>query len=439
LNSNYHSIPRSAFDALAAGGGGPDAIRDLARARYSKHVTMLAGVVSQAEDAGHRQQRLARRGFSLLAEVKRQHPAVADQVIMHPSVGAWALRAMGPSQERTELAGADPGWLSAIAAAAAIRAGVAAEIEVEAVDGAVMLPSLGRARVYGDAAVARSGQPHAEVFSAQGRVTIPADVHSDAPGWQGLRRVRVGALDVIIDDLDSFRMPSSTDLAPRLSPAAMTRFGDALRQAWPLLASDHSDVAAEVLQAVTVVVPLVSVPGGHISSSSSATFGAVALSEPPDPYTCAETFAHEMQHLKLSALLDVVALTLPDDGRRYYAPWRDDPRPVGGLLQGAYAFLGVSGFWRRQCRLAPGKVRLRAETEFLRWREAARRVVSTLQSSGHLTATGLDFVNGMAKTLDTWREEHVSPEAESLARRRAAKHLADWEAANGPVPDGERG
>jgi hypothetical protein len=38
----------------------------------------------------------------------------------------------------------------------------------------------------------------------------------------------------------------------------------------------------------------------------------------------------------------------PDDGQRYYAPWRADPRLASGLLQGTYAFLGVSGFWRCQ-------------------------------------------------------------------------------------------
>jgi uncharacterized protein len=159
----------------------------------------------------------------------------------------------------------------------------------------------------------------------------------------------------------------------------------------------------------------------------------VALSEPPDPYTCAVTFAHEMQHLKLSALLDVVALTRPDDGKRYYAPWRDDPRPIGGLLQGAYAFLGVSGFWGRQRRLAHGDVRLRAETEFFLWREASARVVETLRSSGRLTPAGLAFISGMAKTLGTWRDERVLPEAESMARRQAEQHLADWQSENGPV------
>ena len=219
----------------------------------------------------------------------------------------------------------------------------------------------------------------------------------------------------------------------------MSRFSVALQQAWPLLESGHPDVAAEVTQAVTVIVPLVTARGGHISSSSSATFGAVALSEPPDPYTCAVTFAHEMQHLKLSALLDVVALTLPDDGRRYYAPWRDDPRPIGGLLQGAYAFLGVSGFWRRQRQLAHGDVRLRAETEFFRWREASARVVETLRSSGRLTPAGVAFISGMAKTLDTWRDEHVLPEAESIARHQAEQHLAGWQSENGPVSGVARG
>jgi HEXXH motif-containing protein len=41
-------------------------------------------------------------------------------------------------------------------------------------------------------------------------------------------------------------------------------------------------------------------------------------------------------------------MTLPESGRRCYAPWREDLRPISGFLQGTYAFLGVSGFWRRR-------------------------------------------------------------------------------------------
>jgi len=119
------------------------------------------------------------------------------------------------------LSGADPGRLSAVAAAAAIRAGVPAEIEVEAVDGVVMLPSLGSATVDGPAAVVRITRLSTEILSAGGRVTLPPDPHRDAPGWLGLHRVRAGILNVIVDDLDAFRMPSSADLAPRLSPGPM--------------------------------------------------------------------------------------------------------------------------------------------------------------------------------------------------------------------------
>lgn len=436
MNNGYHSIPAHWFEALAAGGGGPGAVRELMKARYSKHLIMLAGLLGSSEQASARQDHLAREGFALLAEVQRQHPAVAEQMILHPSVGAWALRAIRAARGDPARSDASPGRLSAVAAAAAIRAGLPAEIELEAVDGVVMLPSLGLAQVGGPTAVARITPGYAEIISADRRVTVPSDPHGDAPGWLGLRQVRAGRLDVIVDDLDSFRMPSSGDLAPRLSAADMTRFSIALRHAWPLLEAGHPDVAAEFAQAVTVIVPLIGVPGGHISSSSSATFGAVALSEPPDPYTCAATFAHEMQHLKLSALLDVVSMTLPDDGSLYYAPWRADPRPIGGLLQGAYAFLGVSGFWRRQRPLSHGDIRLRAETEFARWREATAQVVETLRASGRLTRAGLAFVDGMAETVDTWRSERILPAAESLARRQAEQHLADWQSGNRLPPPG---
>jgi uncharacterized protein len=158
------------------------------------------------------------------------------------------------------------------------------------------------------------------------------------------------------------------------------------------------------------------------------------MSLPPDPVTCAVTLAHEIQHLKLGALLDIVTLTLPDDGRRYYAPWRDDPRPVRGLLQGAYAYLGVSGFWRRQRKL-PG-ARQQADVEYTRWRAATALAVGTLQSSGRLTSAGHEFVSEMARTLAPWQDDAVPIQAMTLARRAAEAHLARWQSVNGPAPAG---
>jgi HEXXH motif-containing protein len=146
------------------------------------------------------------------------------------------------------------------------------------------------------------------------------------------------------------------------------------------------------------------------------------------------TLAHEVQHLKLSGLLDVVSLTLPDDGHRFYAPWREDPRPINGLLQGAYAYLGVSGFWRQQRHLEDGAAGILAHARFARWRAAAAQVSETLRSSGRLTPAGLEFVHGMTRTLSTWKAEPVPAQALALARHEAEQHLRHWRAANGQIP-----
>ena len=64
------------------------------------------------------------------------------------------------------------------------------------------------------------------------------------------------------------------------------------------------------------------------------------------PVELAVTLVHEFQHIKLGGLLHLAPLHDREPTRRLYAPWRDDPRPLGGLLQGVYAFTGVTDFWR---------------------------------------------------------------------------------------------
>jgi uncharacterized protein len=431
---SQHAMPSRLFDALAGGGGGPEAIRKLVAAQLSKHLILLQQVFASGRHAAPRQAGQTRRGWDLLTEVQHHDRAAAEALIQYPSVGAWALRTVLVAQGAPAVTGAEPNQLSAVAAAAAIRARMPAEIEVPVAGGAVMLPSLGAVAATGPAAVIHIGSTGTYVLSAGKRVDIPGSPEQDAPGWQGLRRISAGSLDVPIDDLDPFRMPETDDLAPRLSVIEASRWNRDFQQAWLLLETDHPTVAAEVREIVSVIVPLKKPPDGQVSCSSPQASGAAALSEPPDPYSCAVTLAHEVQHQKLSALLDIVELARPDTGRRYYAPWRDDPRPLNGLLQGAYAHLGVSSFWRGHRRSADSAIRLRANAEFARWRTAAGRAVGALLASGQLTAAGSRFARGMECQLKAWCTEPVPAEAQSIADRAAEAHLARWQLVNGPIP-----
>jgi HEXXH motif-containing protein len=425
MNLPGHQLPRERLIALASGVGGNDMIHELVAAEYSKHVVLLRGVLMAAE--GSEQYPLARLGYDLLSSAWRANRAAAERVIRHPSVGVWAQRTIQARRGGPAMPGTEPGGLRAVGAAAAIHARLRAEIEVTAIAGQVMLPSLGAAMVPGPAAVVRSGDGGAEV----GRVKVPGYPYQDAPGWLGLHRFRANSLCVLIDDLDPFRMPDQRDLALRLP----TRPWDtALRQAWSVLEQSHPVVTAELAAAVSVIVPCSRRPTGAVSATSPEAFGTIAMSLPTDPIAGAETLVHELQHLKLGALLDLVALAHPDDGRRYYAPWRDDPRPLDGLLQGSYAFFGVTRFWRDQRQLADGQ--WRADVAYARWRAATMLAVETLLSSGRLTSAGLDFVSGMARTLRPWQDEPLPTEAQAEARRAAELHQARWQAAHGRIPPG---
>jgi len=435
----HHSLSAEQFAALARGGGGQDAIGQLVAGQRSKHLILLSKVAELARRGDHPDDALGVAGYQLLGQVQRRAPAVAAEVIGYPSVGAWALHVIRSSQARTEsaptdtasavsaaLPGVRPSGLAAVAAAAAIRAGLDAEIEVPVLGRGVLLPSLGTAEAVGGTAVVAAKE--AEVRSGNLRMRV----RPGEPGWRELRRASAGSLAVLVDDLDPFRMPApGGEPAERLTPSQVAEFRASLLAAWPMLSPAS---AAEIAAIVRVIVPYEAPESGQVSTSSPQVFGTVAMSRPPDRYTCAETLVHETQHLKLYALLDLVALTRPDDGQRYYVPWRPDPRPASGLLQGAYAFLGVSGFWREQRQAAPEpEVRRRAHAEFARWRDGVAAVAATLLRSGQLTGSGETFVETMAGVLDEWLREPVPVGARAAARRKSERHLLQWQANHGQV------
>src|SRR5262249_52474723 len=131
------------------------------------------------------------------------------------------------------------------------------------------------------------------------------------------------------------------------------RFGDA----WAQIQQEHAAYAPGLAAGLRTVMPLAAVRAGkEVSATARHAFGAVAVALPASPATLALLMIHEFQHVKLGAVLDLYDLFDSADTRLFNAPWRDDPRPLEGLLQGTYAHIAVTDFWRARRNAAAGHV-----------------------------------------------------------------------------------
>jgi HEXXH motif-containing protein len=433
VTAPVHQVPSRAFRELSEGGGGGAAARWLVAAQYSKHALLLRTVVGLAASTGHRDAHTAKSAYGQLADIQRTRPDAVAAVIRHPATGARAKQTAELLSAPETAEDASPGWMTSLAAAAAIRADTPLCATVPVTDGWIILPSLGRAAASGGHLRVSPGSVDVD------GTRLPLDRDADSASWQRLRRLSAAcdsmALTPLIDDIDPYRARDADNPSGRLSAAELAQWQPLVQDAWSLLVGRHGEAAAEIAAMISVLTPLCPPQGDQVSATSRDTFGAILLSRPTDATALAVTLAHEIQHAKLSALLDLLPMTdgkTGGDGERgFYAPWRDDPRPASGLLQGAYAFLGVAGFWLREGRLPDGEEAL---AEFARWVSAVRTVVDTLHACGQLTEAGRAFVSGIDRTLTRWEAEPVPDEARAAARDANDEHRERWRQRHGEIP-----
>jgi hypothetical protein len=366
-----HRVSMALFLELARGRGGPEAIRLLASARRSRTLMMISLVARHATPD-------VRAAYEAWKKVSATD--AAGLVLAHPMTGAAISTA-----SRTPTT-ASPTLFAGMAVATAMRAG--ADVEVLAPCGELFLPTVGRAR--GGTTYSVSG----------GLLRVDGVPHRPSPPV----RLTLGQLEVEVD-----------------SDVDVPRWQEVMVAGWDELSRHHPGVARECAAAITVLSPIASPVHDMASATAADAFGCVYLSLPPDPRTAALALTHELQHGKLSVLMDLFPLATASD-ELFYAPWRPDPRPLAGLLHGIYAHLGVAGFWRRY-RDA------RAEEEHACWRTATRGAAATALASGALTELGTIFVTEVAAVLDRWTEP-VSPAAQAAAEAALAHHRTQWETTN---------
>lgn len=420
-----HRLAEQDLAALARGGGGAKVMRRLVAARRSRTLLLIRFVVcaAGADDI------VARRAYQVLAQVRRVAPAAVDRVLDHPSVGAWVTQAAlrlaegGPAASDT---------LACVALAAAVRGRVTTTLSMPARE-EISLPSLGIAsRPVAGELMVRCGPQGTDLGHG---VRIPPAWREDGPGWRAVPRIAVdsgGRRACFLLDRWAPGEPTS-DMSVSDDPD-LSSWRDRIAESWDLLARHHQQVADELVAAVTVLTPLRPPEAGISSATVADAFGCVFLSLGPDAESVAVALAHELRHTKLIALLDLFPLLKPVPGERFYVPWRNDPRPLLGLLHGTYAYAGVTAFWRRQRAYESSAVsELHAHSEFARWRVCTLEAARTMLGTDRLTPIGRRFVTIMADLLEQWCAEPVPDHAVAVATHLANEHRAQWLAAYRPT------
>lgn len=434
-----HVISEDALAELAAGKGGADAIAQLTQAQRSLRRGLIAAVyetgLASAGVPTSVKERL-RAAWQVLAIADGAQPEAVDIVLGHPYLRVWAvhclerLRQVGRASEADgQLITTELEHLGAIAAAVAIRGRTRAQLTLPVTDGAAHLPGLGRLVVGPVSASAGSeGSAILEVDADWVRFRIgahawrlprplllageacPAEPCTSegalaaagtgrAAAWEPLRVLAAPGIRVALEDTDPYRDCHQWAAAPRLSDEEFARWQRGFTLAWQEINAHHPAYAPALAAGLTALMPMAPAPAGsQVSAAARQGFGTIGAALPDDPVTFALLLMHEFQHVKLGAVLDLYDLFDPADKRLYHAPWRKDPRPLEGLLQGTYAHLAVSEFWRVRAGLGEDDQADAAE-QYENWRAHTAAAIETLADSGSLTALGMSFVSQMRVSI----------------------------------------
>jgi uncharacterized protein len=436
-----HAMNDADFRALAAGAGDAAAVDRLVEGQRS----LLRGLLDAVYRAAHgtsaippAEQAGLEAAWSLLAALDREQPDALVAALGHPYLRVWAVRCLeqlrraaagnceSQTLSRRDL-GTNLGYLGAVAAVGAARAGMGAMVTIPVIEAAVHLPALGRlvlgpeegawpggrepeaarVSVITNAVIIRVGE---SCWTLDRAALLAGTARPDAvPGntrtgdWQPVRTLRADGFRMALDDIDPYRDCTPWPSAPRLTAAGAARWQSDFEAAWQHIEREHTAYAAAMAAGLTTLTPLTAAAdGSEASAVARHAFGAVAASAPAAPGGLALLLMQEFQHAKLGAILELYDLYNPDDDRLFPAPWGEGKGGIETLLQGAYTHLAKAHFWQVSQSRGDGPVRDAARRRSQECGAQAAEAIGTLLDSGALTPLGTRFVQEMRDTASAF-------------------------------------
>jgi HEXXH motif-containing protein len=173
------------------------------------------------------------------------------------------------------------------------------------------------------------------------------------------------------------------------------------------LVERHQPLAFEHMREVVQVIAFKPPAAGDYSNVSFSDLpGAFIVSAVKNAYWMADALIHELLHNRLFFIIERNEILETggndDDEGEFYSPWRDDPRPLGGLLHAVYVYTGVCKFWLSVCESGEtsGLRREYVEDQAVRAVLDLKVGISQLRRYGNFTEIGADLFKQMEREVD---------------------------------------
>jgi uncharacterized protein len=390
-------LPAADVDLLAQGPLAPDAVARFSASQESLTRLLFAQVGALATREAERREPIAVAGWELLCALDEQAPDAVRALYRHPHARAWAVRCLAPPPDADRVR--DLMHLAAFAAAGAVHAGIPADLVVPVDGDRLYLPTLGTA-LFDDGK------------REQIQLTLHAGVREFGDRWLPARAIGSAPEGLRLENMDPYRDCYEAPVMGTLTEAAARTWERTTADAHDLLVRAVPAHAAQLDAALRSIVPLAQDPtGADRSAASRHAFGSAGVALPADGQALAPLLVHEVQHMLLDAVLDLHDLVEPSHRRRMHVPWREDSRPVSGVLHGAFAHLSMAEVWKgvEHCgtaeRPAPGTQAARAATLNRRYSDWSADALDALLLSGALTPGGERFALRLAERVRRVRAE----------------------------------
>lgn len=205
-----------------------------------------------------------------------------------------------------------------------------------------------------------------------------------------------------------------------------------LEEAWYWIEECSTLLASEILMGIKSLVPVYShAHDVHISETFRAIPGVVILSWMSNTSVIVEALVHEYHHHKLNALLNLDPIIAEGTFEEiYYSPWRNDPRPLDGILQGIYVFQAVLDFWDKFLQAdIPVLQENRLKKRVYKLKKQLETALKTLKNNASFSSIGEALIESVEENINQIETEILVAD-QQLIDMQLKEHQQIWEEKN---------